>query len=181
MLTDASMTMIEGQALDIGFEQQEAVGVERYLDMIARKTGALIACSIMLGALFGGADEAGLAAFQRYGALIGRIFQIRDDVLGIWGEKDQVVSVDDVLRLRNALEAHRKNYEFTLYRDMPHGWLNSTMPGRYREREAEQAWQQILDFMQRVHAGAFPADRVAWRFESNIATTYDFTKNVRLA
>jgi geranylgeranyl diphosphate synthase type I len=87
MLNDASMTMIEGQALDIGFEQQEVVGVERYLDMIARKTGALIACSITLGALFGGADDRELAAFQRYGALIGRIFQIRDDVLGIWGEE----------------------------------------------------------------------------------------------
>ena len=87
MLNDASLTMIEGQALDIAFEQQEAVGVERYLDMIARKTGALIACSVALGALFGGADDAGLAAFQRYGALIGRIFQVRDDVLGIWGEE----------------------------------------------------------------------------------------------
>ncbi|SRR5579885_1256024 len=115
---------------------------------------------------------------EPYEAILARVTA---PVLGIWGEKDQVVSVDDVLRLRNALETHRKSYEFTLYRDMPHGWFNSTMPGRYRPRETEQAWAQILDFLARVHAGAFPSDRVTWRFESNIATTYDFSKNVRLA
>ena len=86
-----------------------------------------------------------------------------------------------MLRLRNALEAHRKTYEFYLYRDMPHGWLNDTMPGRYRQRESEAAWAQILDFLQRVYAGNFAPDRVTWRFESDIAENYDFTKNVRLA
>jgi geranylgeranyl diphosphate synthase, type I len=87
LLNDASLTMIEGQALDIGFEQRASVSLDEYLEMIARKTGALIACSIGMGALFGGANEAEVAAFQRYGALIGRIFQIRDDVLGVWGDE----------------------------------------------------------------------------------------------
>jgi carboxymethylenebutenolidase len=115
---------------------------------------------------------------EPYEAILARVTA---PVLGIWGEKDSVVSVDAVLRLRNALEAQRKTYEFYLYRDMPHGWLNDTMPGRYREREAEAAWAQILDFLQRVYAGAFAPDRVTWRFESDIAENYDFTKNVRLA
>jgi geranylgeranyl diphosphate synthase type I len=87
MLNEASLTMIEGQALDIGFEERGAVDLESYLDMIARKTGALIATSITLGALFGGADAAGLAACERYGQLMGRSYQVRDDVLGVWGEE----------------------------------------------------------------------------------------------
>jgi len=64
---------------------------------------------------------------------------------------------------------------------MPHGWFNSTMPGRYRPKEAEEAWSLILDFLSRVHDGGFPPDRVIWKFESNIASDYDFTTKVRLA
>ena len=102
-------------------------------------------------------------------------------MLGIWGEDDFVVSLDDVRRLREALEANRKSYEFKLYPNMPHGWMNSTMPGRYRPDEAEQAWGLIMSFLDRVHSGEFPRDRVIWRFESDIAPSYDFTKKVRLA
>jgi len=102
-------------------------------------------------------------------------------VLGIWGEDDFVVSVDDMRRLRNALEDHRKTYEFTLFPHMPHGWFNSTMPGRYRPMETETAWQMILDFLRRASEGAFPSDRVIWQFRSDIAPNYDFTKKVRLA
>jgi carboxymethylenebutenolidase len=107
--------------------------------------------------------------------------RISAPVLGIWGEDDFVVSVDDMLRLRGVLEQRRKTYEFVLFRDMPHGWFNSTMPGRYRPEQAEQAWKLILDFLERVDQGAYPADRAMWRFESDIATNYDFSKKVRLA
>jgi carboxymethylenebutenolidase len=102
-------------------------------------------------------------------------------VLGIWGEDDFVVSVDDMRRLRNKLEDHCKTYEFTLFPHMPHGWFNSTMPGRYRPKETEQAWQMILDFLERANSGAFPKDRVIWQLRSDIASDYDFTKKVRLA
>ena len=106
---------------------------------------------------------------------------IKAPVLGIWGEDDQVVSVDDVARLQGALQSKRKSYEFKLFRDMPHGWMNSTMPGRYRPKQTEEAWALIMDFLDRVYAGEFPAERVIWRFESDIAPSYDFTKKVRLA
>ena len=107
--------------------------------------------------------------------------RISAPVLGIWGEDDFVVSIDNVARLRGVLEDNRKSYEFKLFRDMPHGWMNSTMPGRYRPRESELVWQRILDFMERVYAGEFPKDRVIWRFDSNIDPAYDFTQKVRLA
>jgi carboxymethylenebutenolidase len=102
--------------------------------------------------------------------------RVQAPILGIWGEDGSVVSVEDMRRLRDALESKRKTYEFTLFPKMPHGWMNSTMPGRYRPEESEQAWSMILDFMERVHAGEFPKDRAVWRFQSNIAPDYDFTK-----
>ena len=107
--------------------------------------------------------------------------RITAPVLGIWGEGDWVVSVPDVLRLRNTLELYRKNYEFTLFRDMPHGWMNSTMPGRYRPKQTEEAWGLILDFLNRVFEGDFPKDRVVWRFRSDTSPSYDFAQKVRLA
>ena len=89
--------------------------------------------------------------------------------------------MEDMRRLRDVLESNRKTYEFALFPVMPHGWMNSTMPGRYRPKETEQAGSMILDFMELVHAGEVPDDRVIWRFQSNIAPDYDFTKKVRLA
>jgi carboxymethylenebutenolidase len=107
--------------------------------------------------------------------------RITAPVLGIWGEADFLISVDDVRKLRDTLEAKGKSYEFLLFSDMPHGWLNDTMPGRYRHAEAEAAWGVIVDFLVRVFRGELPRDRVTARFESNISAAYDFSKNVRLA
>ena len=132
--------------------------------------------------VYGGAQqsvwEVGEARREPYEDIIERITA---PVLGIWGEDDFVVSVGDMRRLRETLEAKRKSYEFKLFPNMPHGWMNSTMPGRYRPQQAEQAWALILDFLDRACSGAFPLDRVIWRFESDIAPSYDFSKKVRLA
>ena len=115
------------------------------------------------------------------GSTLDIVARISAPVFDIWGEDGFMVSLDNVTRLRGVLEANRKSYEFKLFRGMPHGWMNSTMPGRYRPKESEQAWSMILDFMERVHAGEFSDDRVIWRFQSNIAPEYDLSKKVRMA
>ena len=86
MLNDACLTMIEGQSLDLAFEQRQ-VDVAQYLDMVSRKTGALIAAALAIGALIGSGDEAVAAAFHRFGMHLGRVYQIQDDILGIWGKE----------------------------------------------------------------------------------------------
>jgi geranylgeranyl diphosphate synthase type I len=88
LLDKACLTMIEGQCLDIGFEDQREVSVEAYLDMIARKTGALLGASLHLGALVAIDDEPQVKRFARCGHLLGLAFQIRDDILGVWGAAD---------------------------------------------------------------------------------------------
>ena len=63
--------------------------------------------------------------------------------------------------------------------DVPHGFLNDTMPGRYRAKEAAQAWQVLLAFLAEVFAGQWHG-QVRWEFEGGTSPGYDFSKNVRL-
>jgi geranylgeranyl diphosphate synthase type I len=79
--------LTEGQYLDMAFEGRLDVSPDEYFDMIAGKTGALLAASPEIGALLAGAPPAVVAGYRRFGAALGRAFQLRDDVLGIWGDE----------------------------------------------------------------------------------------------
>jgi len=100
-------------------------------------------------------------------------------MFGAFGSDDHLISLDDVRRLRNSLEEHKKSYEIHLYAGAPHGWLNNTMPGRYRKPQADAGWAAQMAFLRDVFAGGWKADQVRWRFESESGTNYDFSKNVR--
>ena len=106
-LTQAYLEMIEGQYLDISFEGQSEVGLKQYLDMIARKTGALIRCSFTMGALIGSQDIGDANAFRESGRALGFLFQVRDDILGIWGEEESTGKPvgADIRRKKNAFPA----------------------------------------------------------------------------
>jgi carboxymethylenebutenolidase len=130
--------------------------------------------------LYGAAGERDVSA-ERLRPYAELLPQIRCPVLGIWGEADHVVSLDQMLRLRGLLEAADVSYEFTLFPGMPHGWLNSTMPGRYRPDEAEAVWSLMSDFIERGFAGHFAAERRVWKMSCDTGRLYDFSKNVRLA
>ena len=51
ILTESYLKMMEGQFLDIAFEKERKISEEKYLKMISLKTGALIECSVILGAI----------------------------------------------------------------------------------------------------------------------------------
>ena len=72
--------VLAGQVADLSAEQDPPDAPQ--LDFIHRhKTAALIRCSVRVGAIAGGANEAELAAFSRYGEELGLAFQIVDDIL----------------------------------------------------------------------------------------------------
>jgi geranylgeranyl pyrophosphate synthase len=78
--------MAGGQAVDLA-----AVGhtltVAAIENMHRRKTGALIQCSVLLGALAAGVQQgAEFVALERFGAEIGLAFQIQDDILDVEGD-----------------------------------------------------------------------------------------------
>ncbi len=86
LLDESCLRLIEGQYLDISFEARLDVGVGEYLQMIELKTAALIACALEVGALVGTGDVGPAHAFRELGRDLGLAFQIRDDILGIWGD-----------------------------------------------------------------------------------------------
>ena len=86
LLTESYLEMIEGQCRDLQFEQRETIRTDEYLDMIALKTGALIRSSLVIGAVLATDDSDTIDGVAKFGRAIGRLFQIRDDYLGIWGD-----------------------------------------------------------------------------------------------
>lgn len=105
---------------------------------------------------------------------------IATPALFIFGECDHRISLDDVRRVRNTLEDARRSYRMKVFPGAPHGFLNDTMPGRYRRAEAEEAWTMLLAFLADVFSGRWPGQRVRWEFEGASAPDYDFAKNKRL-
>ena len=105
ILTERYLSMMEGQYLDIAYEGRTDVTVDEYLMMIERKTGALIEGAVELGALVGaGGSGEVVEGLRAVGDDFGRIFQIRDDVLGIWGGPALGKPIGaDITRKKNSL------------------------------------------------------------------------------
>ncbi len=89
LLNELTLEMVEGQVMDIAFEEQTDVSLDAYLAMISRKTGALFDAALALGAVAAGAPAEMVAALGRCGRQLGLAFQVRDDMLGIWGDVDR--------------------------------------------------------------------------------------------
>jgi carboxymethylenebutenolidase len=108
------------------------------------------------------------------------IMRGRAPVLGMFGERDHAISIAHVLRLRGALEEANRSYALTVFHDAPHGWLNDTMPGRYRPAQAAAAWAELTAFLARHLSGEAPQGTVEWRFACTKRADYDFATNVRM-
>jgi geranylgeranyl diphosphate synthase type I len=89
LLGEASLHLCEGQYRDLSYEQRLDVGCDDYLEMVGGKTAALMAASAASGALIGDAPDTVVSLFQEFGRNLGFAFQIRDDILGIWGEAEE--------------------------------------------------------------------------------------------
>jgi geranylgeranyl diphosphate synthase, type I len=100
-----TVAIVEGQTLDLAFEARPDVSAGEYLDMIAGKTAAIVQFAAWAGALLGGASEADATRWAEFGLALGLGFQVRDDLLGIWGAQDVTgkAPADDVRRRKQSL------------------------------------------------------------------------------
>jgi len=76
----------EGQQMDMDFESRTTVTLPEYLHMIELKTSVLLAASLAMGAILGGASEGNVQHLYEFGRNLGIAFQIQDDYLDAFGD-----------------------------------------------------------------------------------------------
>ncbi|MAN49689.1 MAG: polyprenyl synthetase [Flavobacteriales bacterium] len=83
-----AIQVCEGQQLDLDFETKKNVSVNDYLKMIEYKTSVLLAASLKIGALIGGANKKDAENLYDFGINLGIAFQLKDDFLDVFGTKE---------------------------------------------------------------------------------------------
>jgi geranylgeranyl diphosphate synthase type I len=88
LLDQACLRLCEGQYLDLTYQERVDISQDAYFKMVEGKTAALISCAAELGAVMSSVEEPVERAIAQFGAKLGTAFQIRDDILDLWGQQD---------------------------------------------------------------------------------------------
>jgi len=89
LFNETASAVCEGQQLDMDFEKRETVGLEEYVSMITLKTSVLLAASLKLGAILGGATLNSQNHLYEFGKNLGIAFQVQDDYLDVFGDPEK--------------------------------------------------------------------------------------------
>jgi geranylgeranyl diphosphate synthase type II len=88
LFSTTAMEICKGQQYDMDFEQRLDVTEEEYLEMIRLKTAVLIGCALKIGAVIAGAPAGDAELLYEFGINIGLAFQLKDDLLDVYGDPE---------------------------------------------------------------------------------------------
>lgn len=88
VFSKAAIEVCEGQQMDMEFETDSAVTLTHYLNMIRLKTAVLLGASLEIGALVASAKKQDVKAIYDFGIALGMAFQLKDDLLDVYGNQD---------------------------------------------------------------------------------------------
>ena len=81
------LEICEGQALDKEFEDQVDIELDAYIDMVKKKTGALLGACLCLPAIMQGESSEKVEKLYDVGKCLGVAFQLQDDFIEIFGDE----------------------------------------------------------------------------------------------
>lgn len=85
--SEMATDICRGQQFDMDFEQRMDVTIEEYIEMIRLKTAVLLGCALMEGAMICDASESDLINLYEFGINLGLAFQLKDDLLDVYGDE----------------------------------------------------------------------------------------------
>ena len=86
LFNQTAREVCEGQQLDMDYAKKATVTLDEYIQMITLKTSVLLAASLEMGAIIGGAGEHNCKHLYEFGKKLGIAFQIQDDYLDAFGD-----------------------------------------------------------------------------------------------
>jgi geranylgeranyl diphosphate synthase type I len=157
------LELCEGQVEESLLVDNLHCGLDSYLRMASRKTGALFRCACEIGALLGGANPVELAALGAYADHLGRAFQMHDHLLPYTetAEETGKSAVSDVLNRRPTLPIL---IGMELAGPAEQDVIQDALSGR---QLPEQAHQQLINVLTAL--GALDAARERTRAEADAA------------
>jgi geranylgeranyl diphosphate synthase type I len=154
LLVGTELALTGGQHLDIVFEDRDDVTADEYLVMIEDKTAALVACACQLGAVIAGADGAKRACLASFGRHLGLAFQMRDDILGVWGDPARTgkpCGSDLARRKKSLLVLHGTERSSELRELLAQDALSEDDIGRARSLLEEVGSRRYMEELERNH------------------------------
>lgn len=140
VFSQTALEVCEGQQFDMEFETRSDVTASEYLEMIRLKTAVLLGCALKIGAIIGGADENQQEAIYKFGELIGLAFQLKDDLLDVYGDVSKFGK-----NIGGDIVSNKKTY--LLIQALHHA--------NAHQKEALNTWIQSVDFDRDVKIKAF--------------------------
>ena len=151
----------------MSYENMSDVTPDMYLEMIYRKTAALIETATSIGAMLATVDLGKVEHFKNFGNEIGMAFQIRDDIIGIWSEETGKPRASDI---RNKKKTLPVLYAFE--RDTS-GELKEIYAKKEKLTEREVA--RVLDLLEDTKARQY-SQKMAKRYEDEALSELKNTK-----
>lgn len=170
IFNQVAIEVCEGQQHDMDFETRNDVTISEYLKMIEQKTAVLLAGSLKIGALIGGANDVDARNIYEFGRNIGIAFQLQDDILDTYGDPEKfgkrvggdIIQNKKTFLVLKALEIGNEEQRMTLAQLM-----NSTTND---EEEKIEAVKSIFDTLRvRIIAEQLMEEYTAKAFKNLLA------------
>ena len=134
----SALIVCEGQQYDMNFEDRNDVSIEEYIQMIQAKTATLLACSLKLGAFIGNASDADAQELYNFGINIGIAFQLKDDLLDVYGESGKFGK-----QVGGDIIANKKTYLLIKALELSQNSISEELNSWLKSKENEQKVEMI--------------------------------------
>ena len=145
VFSTTAMEICKGQQYDMDFEKRDDVTEDEYIEMIRLKTAVLIGCSLKMGAIMAETSPENANALYDFGINIGLAFQLKDDLLDVYGNPEtfgKKIGGDILCNKKTYLLIKALKNAAPEQREELDRWLNAV---EYNPEEKIEAVKKIYD------------------------------------